>query len=127
MAGRVSDFIHGATKYAGFNKQTNIALFGGFAAKEVIVSTFGTAYSLGEVDAEEAQPLSERLAADPTFTKISAISLIIFVMLYAPCFVTIVAMAREAGWKWALFSLVFNTALAYVAAVAVYQLGSRLA
>jgi len=85
------------------------------------VSTLGTAYALGEVDAEEAAPLSEKIAQDETFSKAGAIALIAFVILYAPCFVTIVAMAKEVGWKWAGFSMVFNTALAYVVAVVLYQ------
>jgi ferrous iron transport protein B len=99
----------------------NIALLGGFAAKEVIVSTLGTAYSLGEIDAEEAAPLSARLAEDESFSKAAALALIAFVILYAPCSVTIVTMAKEAGWKWAFFALTFNTGLAYVAAVAIFK------
>jgi len=48
-------------------------------------------------------------------------ALIAFVILYAPCFVTIVTMAKEAGSKWAAFSMAFNTGLAFVVAVSVYQ------
>lgn len=113
--------LEGVTSAAGFNWRVNIALIGGFAAKEVIVSTLGTAYALGEVDAEEASPLSEKIAQDATFPKAAAIALIAFVVLYAPCFVTVVAMAKEAGWKWAAFSMLFNTALAYGVAVALFQ------
>lgn len=125
VAGRVGIALEPVTKWAGFEWRTNIALVGGFAAKEVIVSTLGTAYSLGEVDAEEAQPLAERIANDPHWTHANAVSLLLFVLLYAPCFVTVVAIKQESGsWKWALFSTVFNTAFALVVAVAVYQIGS---
>ncbi len=120
-AGRAGMALEGVTSAAGFNWRVNIALIGGFAAKEVIVSTLGTAYALGEVDAEEAAPLSEKIAQDETFPKAAAIALIAFVILYAPCFVTVVAMAKEAGWKWAAFSMIFNTALAYGVAVALFQ------
>jgi len=113
--------LESVSRLAGFNWRVNIALVGGLAAKEVIVSTLGTAYSLGEVDAEDAAPLSELLSTDPTFPKSAALALIIFVILYAPCSVTIVTMARESSWKWAAFAMLFNTSLAYVAAVAVFQ------
>nr|WP_321257588.1 ferrous iron transport protein B [uncultured Pseudodesulfovibrio sp.] len=125
-AGRIGTALEPISKLAGFNWRVNIALTGGFAAKEVIVSTLGTAYSLGEVDAEEAQPLSDRLVADPLFTKASALALIIFTMLYAPCFVTVVTMARESSWKWAAFSVVGSTTLAFGMAVAVYQIAKTI-
>jgi len=121
FAGRAGVAMEGLTAPAGFNWRVNIALLGGFAAKEVIVSTLGTAYSLGEIDAEEAAPLSEMLVKDESFSKAAALALIAFVILYAPCSVTIVAMAKEAGWKWAVFSMSFNTALAYVVAVVIFQ------
>ena len=120
-AGRAGVALESMSRLAGFNWRVNIALVGGLAAKEVIVSTLGTAYSLGEVDTKDAEPLSRLLAADPTFPKAAALALIIFVILYAPCSVTIVTMARETSWKWAAFAMGFNTALAFVAAVAVFQ------
>ena len=126
LAGRVGNAIAPVMSMAGFNWQTNIALIGGFAAKEVIVATLGTAYSLGEVDPAEAGSLSERIAADPHWTVPAVLALIIFVLLYAPCFVTVVAMAREATWKWALFAVAFNTMLAYGLAVLVFQVGSMI-
>ncbi|WP_321532494.1 ferrous iron transport protein B [uncultured Desulfuromonas sp.] len=125
FAGQIGSFFEPVSQWAGFDWRTNIALVGGFAAKEVIVSTFGTAYSLGEVDPEDAAPLSHQIATDPTWNKYTAISLIIFVLLYAPCFVTVVTMAKESSWGWALFSTVFNTALGFGMAVAVYQVGTR--
>jgi len=49
----------------------------------------------------------------------------VFIMFYAPCFVTVVCIAKEAGsWKWAAFSMVFNTVFAFSLAVAVYQIGT---
>jgi ferrous iron transport protein B len=126
VAGRLGTALESVTRFAGFNWRTNISLVGGFAAKEVIVSTLGTAYSLGDVDPEAAEPLSQRLANDPNFSKAGAIALILFVMLYAPCFVTVVTMARESSWKWAIFSVIGSTALAYGMAVAAFQIASRI-
>ena len=128
IAGRIGRALERITSLAGFDWRTNIALLGGFAAKEVIVSTLGTAYSLGEVDPEGSDALSDILAQSPHWTPVSALSLIVFVMFYAPCFVAVVCIAREAGsWKWGAFSLVFNTVLAFGLAVAVYQVGSLVA
>jgi len=124
-AGRAGVAMQSVMAPAGFNWRVNISLLGGFAAKEVIVSTLGTAYSLGKIEAEESAPLSEKIANDDSFSMAAAIALIAFVILYAPCFVTIVAMSREVGWKWAAFAMGFNTALAYVVAVVIFQV-SRL-
>lgn len=127
IAGRVGIALESVTGAAGFDWRTNIALVGGFAAKEVIVSTLGTAYSLGEVDAEDAGSLAERIKADPHWTPAAAAALMVFVLLYAPCFVTVVAIKQESGsWRWAIFSTVFSTILAFGLAVAVYQIGTAM-
>ncbi len=126
LAGRAGIALESITRFAGFDWRTNIALVGGIAAKEVIISTLGTAYSLGEVDAGESESLGERLANDSAWSPLTAACLIIFVLLYSPCFVTLVVMAREASWTWAAFSMVFNTVFAFAAAALVYQIGSRL-
>ncbi|MBG3876231.1 ferrous iron transport protein B [Desulfovibrio oxamicus] len=127
IAGRVGIALETVTGVAGFDWRTNIALVGGFAAKEVIVSTLGTAYSLGEVDAEDAGSLAERIKADPHWTPAAAAALMVFVLLYAPCFVTVVAIKQESGsWRWAIFSTVFSTVLAFGLAVAVYQVGTAM-
>jgi ferrous iron transport protein B len=125
LAGRVGTALEPISSSAGFDWRTNIALVGGFAAKEVIVSTLGTAYSLGDVDPTDAESLSSRLAKDPQTNRFTALALIIFVMLYAPCFVTVVTIAKESSWRWALFTTSFNTALAFVLAVGIYQVGTR--
>lgn len=127
LAGRMGVALEPLGSLCGFDWRTNVALVGGFAAKEVIVSTLGTAFSLGEVDPEESTSLSDHLAADPRWNPLVAFSLIVFSIFYAPCFVTVVCIVKEAGsWKWGLFSLGFNTMLAFGAATAVYQIGSLL-
>jgi ferrous iron transport protein B len=127
IAGRMGTALESITRLAGFDWRTNIALVGGFAAKEVVVSTLGTAYSLGEVDPEESGPLSEKLAETPGWSALTAMSLIVFTIFYAPCFVAVVCISREAGsWKWGAFSIVFNTLIAFLVAVLVFQVGSAL-
>ncbi len=127
LAGRLGTAIESVTDWAGFDWRLNIALIGGVAAKEVIVSTLGTAYSLGGVDEDDgARSLSQRLAKDPSWSRIKGLSVMVFVLLYAPCFVSLVTMARESSWRWAAFSLIFNTLFAFGLAVAVYQVGIRV-
>jgi ferrous iron transport protein B len=124
FAGRVGMALEPVGKLAGFDWQTNVALLGGFAAKEVIVSTLGIAYSLEEAHTQDTSPLRGRLHKDPAWNKARALAMMFFVMLYAPCFVTVIVIRRETGsWAWAGLSIAFNTLLAFGVAVAVYQLG----
>jgi ferrous iron transport protein B len=127
LAGRIGKTLEKISYLAGFDWRTNIALVGGFAAKEVVVSTLGTAYSLGDVDSESSMSLANRLAQAPGWGPVTAFALMIFTIFYAPCFVTVVCISRETGsWKWAAFSVVFNTTLAFALSVLTYQVGSLL-
>jgi ferrous iron transport protein B len=127
FAGRLGRALEPLSRFAGFDWRTNIALVGGFAAKEVIVSTLGTAYSLGEIDPEATDSLAKKLTASSNWRPLTAITLIIFIMFYSPCFVTVVCIAREAGsWKWGLFSMIFNTLLAALFSISVFQVGRLL-
>ncbi len=125
-AGRMSEGISPLTKLAGFPWQANIAFVGAFAAKEVFVSTMSTAYSLGDVDPEEASSLQEKLAADPAWTLPAICSVFIFMMLYVPCMVTVAVIIRETNWKWGLFSVVAPLAFAYTLSVFIYQVGNMI-
>jgi ferrous iron transport protein B len=127
VAGKIGIAFEKLSVYAGFDWRVNIALVGGVAAKEVIVSTMGTAYSLGNAAMEEESRLSARLRAAQGFNSLTSISLIVFIMFYSPCFVSVVCISQESGsWKWGLFSMVFNTILAFFMAVTVYQVGLYL-
>lgn len=123
FAGTFGTRLESITQYAGFDWRTNISLIGGFAAKEVIVSTLGTAYSMGEVDVDEPESLGVRLKNDDHWNRVVAVSVLIFIMFYAPCFVTVVCIAKESSWKWAFFSMGFNTIFAFIMSVGVYQAG----
>ncbi len=126
LAGRLGTALEPVSRLAGFDWRTNIALVGGFAAKEVIISTLGTAYSLGKVDKDDTAPLTEMLVAEG-WSVAAGLSLMVFILLYSPCFPTVVAIAKETGsWKWAVFSMGFNTVLAYALAVGIFQTGIRL-
>ena len=126
-AGRVGVALEGVTEPAGFDWRTNIALLGGIAAKEVVISTLGTAYSLGEIDEDNESTLADRIRADSHWTMANAVALLLFTLLYSPCFVTLAVIKKESGeWKWMFFSLFFNLALAYGVAVAANQILLRV-
>ncbi len=126
VGGSLGRAIEPLTAPLGFDYKVNIALVGGFAAKEVIVSTLGTAYSLTDDQASETGSLSRRLRNDPDWNPLRAFALVLFTMLYVPCFVTVICIIRESSWKWAGFSLGFNLIIAYVVTFIVYQAGLAL-
>ncbi|OGV55463.1 MAG: ferrous iron transport protein B, partial [Lentisphaerae bacterium GWF2_52_8] len=125
-AGQIGTWLSKISFLAGFDWKENIALLGGFAAKELIVGTMGTAYAMGNADANETS-LSSRLAADPSWSPLRAFAFMVFVMLYAPCLATIAVIKTETNsWRWPFFALAFNTAFAFLAAMLVYQAGCLL-
>lgn len=128
LAGRLGRACEPAAALAGFDWRDTIALFGGLAAKEVILSTLGMAYSMGYPhapgDSNREFVLSDALRSTVGWSPLRALALLLFVMLYAPCAATVVAIGRESGsWKWAAFSALYSTLLAWLVATAVYQTG----
>ena len=90
-----------------------------FPAKELVVSTLGVLYS-----SDNEESLQETLAASGDFTPRSAASFLVFILLFFPCIATIAAIADETrSRRWALFSVVYNTAVAWLLAFLVYQIG----
>ena len=124
FAGRLGRSLTPISRLAGFDWKENIALIGGFAAKEVILGTMGTAYAMDKADEES---LSQYIAASPDWSRLRAFAMLVFVMAYAPCMVTIAAIKKETGkWRWAIFASVYSTVLAFVVATIIFQLGSLL-
>ena len=120
VGGKIGLALETIFKPIGFDWKTNVALLGGFAAKEVVVSTLGTAYSLADVDPALAENLSDRLQKEPGWNPVLAFSLIMFVMLYSPCFCTLVMIKKETGkWRWVIFAICYTTTLAYFVALGV--------
>lgn len=126
IAGWLGQKLEWITEPLGFDYRTNIALVGGFAAKEVVVSTLGTAYSLGETDPEASGSLSQRLREDPRWDPLQAFVFLIFTMLYVPCIATVISIRRESSWGWAGFSILYNLLLAYGVALLIRQAGRLL-
>jgi ferrous iron transport protein B len=126
-AGRIGKFVEPAVKPLGMDWRGGVALMAGVAAKEVVVSTMGTIYSLGEVDPEEAEPLKEALQNDPSWNPLKAFVFLVFCLIYLPCFVAMAVFYRESGpsAKWTAFLIFWTTVMAWVASLVVYQ-GGRL-
>ena len=103
----------------GQNWRSSIALITSIPAKELVVSTLGVLYSS---DSEENIQQDLRRSGD--FTPRSAAAFLVFILLFFPCIATVTAIASETGSKkWAIFSIVYNTAVAWVAGFLVYTIG----
>lgn len=103
----------------GMGWRATVAAIAGIPAKEIIVSTLGVLYSGNEAIADSA--LGPRLVGD--FSAASALGFLVFVLLYCPCVATLAAIARETrSWRYAAFSAVYNTVLAWLMAFIVYRI-----
>lgn len=126
-AGRIGKFIEPIVKPLGMDWRGGVALMAGIAAKEVVVSTMGTIYSLGEVDPEKSDSLKEALQKDPLWNPLKAFTFLVFCLIYLPCFVAMAVFYRESGssLKWTLFLIFWTTVMAWAASFITYQ-GGRL-
>lgn len=111
----------------GFHWRSTVAVIAGAPAKEIVVSTLGVLYT-GREDIDD-NSLSARLTAInpatglPYFNAACALSLMVFVLLYFPCTATVTAIARETGsWLYSLFSITYNTLVAWFVAFCVYRI-----
>lgn len=115
----------------GFHWRASVATLAGVPAKEIVVSTLGVLYTDNEAVSEGR--LSDRLTAPspvtgkPDFTPASALSFMLFILLYCPCIATVVAIVREThSWRWGAFSVIYNTVFAWIVAFIVYQTAQLL-
>ena len=111
----------------GFSWRATVAAIAGVPAKEIVVSTLGVLYTGSDEAADTA--LKERLstpmvgAVEPDFNHANALSFMIFILLYCPCTATVIAVVRETrSWRYGLFTVLYNTALAWVVAFGAYRL-----
>lgn len=130
ILGRFGKAIEPAFAPAGFDWRLTTAVLAAFPAREVVVPAMGILFSEGGDVDEESEGLRATLAkatwpdGRPLITPWTAVSLMVFFALCCQCMATLAAMRRETGsWKWPLFAFVTMTGLAYVCAVAIYQLG----
>ena len=122
-AGRLGRALEPVLRPIGFDWKTGVALISGFAAKEVVVSTMGTIYSIGHTGSSSGA-LGKALKEDPIFRPLTAYVLMLFVLLTVPCMATVAVILRETNsWKWTAFSLGYHTLLAWCVCFVVYQVG----
>ncbi len=123
-AGRIGTVIEPLIRPLGFDYKMGTAMIGAFAAKEVFVAQMGIVYAMGETD-EESEGLRETLARD--YSPLTGLSLMLFLLIAAPCMATIAVTRRESGsWKWALLQLGGLTGVAYLVSLIVFQVGRLL-
>lgn len=115
----IGSFIAPAFKPLGFgNWMAVVALLTGFIAKESVVST------LSVLVGSTLTTLNASAALSSMFTPLSAYSFLVFVSLYTPCIAAISTMSRELqSKKYTAFTIVFQIAVAYLAALIVHTLG----
>jgi ferrous iron transport protein B len=121
IAGRLGRALAPVFAPIGFDWKIVTAMIGAFAAKEVFVAQMGIVYSLAD-GGQGTDSLRALLARD--YSPLVGISLMVFLLIAAPCMATIAVTRRESGsWRWALLQLGGLTAIGYLLALVVCQLG----
>ncbi|MBV1860954.1 MAG: ferrous iron transport protein B, partial [Nannocystaceae bacterium] len=130
IGGRVGKAMEPALAPMGQDWRIGVGILGSFAAREVFVSTLGLVFGIENADEDDA-PLRERLrrARDPRtgaplYSPLSATALMVFFVYASQCMSTLAVIRRETrSWRWPLFVLGSMTLIAYLAAVATFQIG----
>jgi ferrous iron transport protein B len=132
--GRTGKALEPAFEPLGWDWRIGVGVLASFPAREVIIATLGTIYSLGSDVDEKNQGLHHALQSAtwpdgrPVYTIPVALSVMVFFALCAQCASTLMIIRRETNsWFWPVFTFVYMTALAYAGALITYQIGSRLA
>lgn len=130
--GQMGRGIEPAVRPLGWDGRIGMAALASFPAREVVVGTLGIIYNVGKVDSDELRAagspgdtkLAQALRKDAAFSVPVALSLLVFFALCCQCASTLAVIKREtASWRWPAFTFVYMTALAYVAALVVFQAG----
>lgn len=119
--GQIGKAIEPVIEPLGFDWKLGVGLLSGVGAKELVVSTLGVLYANdGDLDSVN---LSDRIPITATV----ALGYMLFVLIYFPCVATLAAIKQESGsWKWALFAAFYTTALAWIVAFIIKQLGALI-
>jgi len=121
LAGRIGKFLEPLSRPLGFDWRLNIALVNGLAAKEIVVSTMGTIYAIGDTGSD-ARSLAESLRNDPGYSQAVGLSFMIFVLLYVPCIASVAVFSRESNSAiWTIAFVAYTLIVAWIASFLVYQ------
>jgi ferrous iron transport protein B len=131
--GKIGHFIEPAMRPLGFDWKMSISLLAGLPAKEIVVSTMGVLYQTNEEEStvnlqkklQNEVHTKGKLKGQKVFTIPTALAFLIFILIYFPCVGVVATIKNEAGsWKWAAFVVFYTTALAWIAAFAVFNIGN---
>jgi ferrous iron transport protein B len=132
--GRFGRAIEPAVAPLGWDWRIGVGALASFPAREVIIATLGTIFSLGgEISEGDTRLVTALQSATwpngaPLFTIPVALSVMVFFALCAQCAATLMVIRRETNsWRWPAFTFFYMTALAYVGALVCYQVGTWLA
>jgi ferrous iron transport protein B len=120
--GKIGHFIEPAIRPLGFDWKIGVSILTGLAAKEIVVSTMGVLYQAEGNSA--SQSLQSKLKEQGNITPLVAYGFMLFVLIYFPCIAVIAAIRKESDIKWAVFTMFYTTAIAWVVAFLTYQIGS---
>jgi ferrous iron transport protein B len=131
--GQAGHAIEPLVRPLGWDWKIGMATLASFPAREVIIAALGTIYNLGNEQNEESVELRTAMQAErwpdgrPVYTPLVALSIMVFFALCCQCGATLATIKRETGsWGYAVFTFVYMTSLAYLGALIVYQVGSRI-
>ena len=130
--GAAGHLIEPVVRPLGWDWKIGVGVIASFPAREVIIATLGTIYSLGGEVAEDDEGLRAALEntkwseGQPVYNFPVALSIMVFFALCAQCAATLMTIQRETNsWKWAAFTFFYMTILAYIGAWLAYQIASR--
>ena len=130
--GRFGKLIEPAVIPLGWDWRIGVGVIASFPAREVIIATLGTIYSLGgDVDENHTGLQSALKSANwpdgrPVYSIPVALSIMVFFALCAQCASTLMVIRRETNhWGWAAFTFIYMTTLAYLAAWLIYVVSSQ--
>ena len=135
--GRSGRWVEPLVKPLGWDWRIGVSVIASFPAREVVLATMGTIFSLGSEVADDGEENKNRFVSAlqnakwpdgrPLFTLPVAVSIMVFFALCAQCAATLMIIRRETNsWRWPIVTFVYMTGLAYVAAFVVFQVGSLL-
>ena len=130
--GRIGHAIEPVIRPLGFDWRMGVSLIAGIPAKEIVIGTMAVLYGT-ENDQHKNEMLQTRLqkqlyetgpkTGEPVFNQAVALAFLVFVLLYFPCIAVIASIKRESGsWKYALFTVVYTTAAAWIGAFLTYHI-----
>jgi ferrous iron transport protein B len=132
--GQMGHFILPVIEPLGWDWKIGVSIITGLAAKEIVVGSMGVLYQsdfeADETSANLMNKLQEQVytsgpkIGQKVLSPLVAYSLMLFILIYFPCVAVIAAIKKEANWKWASFTMVYTTVLAWLVAFASYSIGN---